>query len=579
LWLLSIIVVAAACLFAGRQLRPSNDTALARRFHLDPEGYQAFYPNPPALSPDGRFVAYFTGAGLHIRDLQSLESIAIPQSQRATSPFWSPDAAWLAFGMEGSIHKVPATGGNPTIICKVPFGALDGGTWGDDNMLYLAPNTGPIYVVSEHGGDAKPLFTPDAGESDYHTPSALPGATAIVFTTHNPNGRDTVELFANNPRRILLHIPGARLEYAAWSALPGSRSKGHLVFHRQNTNVGIWALPFDLNALAVTGDPFLLDSNGAFPSVATDGSLLYSVGSAGGLQQLVLVNRKGEVLSRIGQPQLAMSSPRLSPDGSSVLVSSMEGDSRDLWLHDIERGTRTKMTFSNEPENHPNWLDARTISFSRSTSNASTWSRSADGSSEPQLFADGYHLTVAPGSRLVAFNRFLPGTGQDLFYQELGSEEPAKPFLQTMASEVGPELSPDGNYIIYMSDESGGNEIYMKPFPSGEGKWQVSTNGGAWAKWSRAGDEIIYRSGVETGATMMSVAVRTTPSVQLGTPVILFQAEDVPQLSFQSGFAAYDTTNDPGTLVMLERAGEFSGPEAGMVFAAKWYASYRDDRH
>ena len=579
LWLLSIVVVGVGATFFGMRMPSSPEHTLARRFHLDPEGYQAFYPIPPALSPDGRHVAYFTGSGLSIRDLHSLESIDIPGTQRATAPFWSPDAAWLAFGMEGKIHKVAAQGGNPSIICDVPFGTLDGGAWGEDEMLYLAPNAGPLYVVSERGGDAKPLFTPNTGESDYHTPSVLPAAKGVVFTTHNPNGRDTIELYVNGERRVLLHIPGARLEYTAWSALAGSASKGHLVFHRQNTNSGIWAMPFDLSSLEVVGDAFLIDSNGAFPSVAKDGSLLYSVGSAGGMQQLVLVNRKGEILSRIGQPQLAMTDPRIAPDGSGVLVSAMEGDSRDIWLHDVQRGTRTKMTFSNEMENHPNWRDSGTITFSRATANAKTYSCSADGSSEPQLVTEGYHMSIVPGSDLVAFSRFLSGTGQDIFYQKWGSDEPAKPFLQTPSSEVGGEISPDGRYLIYMSDESGGNEIYMKPFPQGEGKWQISTSGGAWAKWSKAGDEIIYRSGAEAGASMISVAVRTTPTVQLGTPVVLFTATEVPQLSFRSGFASYDLTLDPETLIMLERVDQSTDPEARMVFSENWYESYRGNRN
>jgi len=575
MWLLSILVVAVIGVFAGMQLRSAPASTLARRFYVDPAGYQAFYPNPPALSPDGRYIAYFSGTGLNIRDLHSLESIGIPGTEQASAPFWSPDAAWLGFGMTGSIYKVSAQGGNPTAICDVPFGALDGASWGEDHRLYLAPNAGPLYVVSERGGDPEPLFTPQAGESDYHTPSVLPGGKAVVFTTHNPNGRDTIELYADGERRVLLHIAGARLEYAAWSALPGSSTLGHLVFHRQNTNTGIWAMPFDLASLQVTGDAFLVDSNGAFPSVARDGSLLYSVGSAGGMQQMALVNRKGEILSRIGQPQMAMSSPRISPDGTSVLVSAMEGDSRDIWLHDLQRGTRTKMTFSSEAENHPNWMDARTITFTRSTSNQKTWFRPADGSQEEQIGADGYQLSIVPGVELVAFTRFLPESGQDIFYQKWGSPETAQPFLQTQSSEVGPEISPDGRYIIYMSDESGSNEIYMKPFPNGAGKWQVSTDGGAWPRWSKTGDEIIYRSGVEGGARLMSVTVSTTPSVQLGSPAVVFTAEESPKVSFRSGFPGYDTTSDPEVFVVLERYGDSTGPAARMVFSENWYESYR----
>jgi hypothetical protein len=130
-----------------------------------------------------------------------------------------------------------------------------------------------------------------------------------------------------------------------------------------------------------------------------------------------------------------------------------------------------------------------------------------------------------------------------------------------------------------MSDESGGNEVYLKAFPSGEGKWQVSTNGGAWPKWSRAGDEIIFRAGSEAGASMISVPVQTSPRLQLGAPVELFGAEDAPGISFRSGLARYDTTPDPDQLLMIELTDRSAGSTTRLIFAENWYSSYRNDGH
>jgi serine/threonine-protein kinase len=578
LWLTSLVVVAAIAAFLGNLLGSSPRSTQARRFFLQPEGLQVSYPTQPALSPDGRRVAFFLGATLYVRDLHALESVEIPGSNAATSPFWSPDGAWLAFGLKGRIYKVAAVGGTPIVVCDVPFGTLDGAAWGDDNMLYLAPNSGPIYRVSDRGGDAEPLFPPEPGESDFHTPSTLPGGRGVVFTTHNTEGRQTIELFADGERKVLLTIPGARLEYAAWSRAPGTSSEGHLVYHRLNSNTGVWAVPFDLGTREITGDPFLLDTDGAFPSVGKDGSLLYSVGSGGGPQQLVIVNRKGEVVSHIGRPQLEASWPSVSPDGRSVLVSAMEGENRDIWLHDVERGTRTRMTFSPDADFHPNWInDGQDIVFSRGSVGVSTFRRPADGSGDPQLFVDGYNASIVDGVELMAFNLFLPDTGQDIFFRSVDSDVAPQPFLQTSASEVGPVLSPDGKHVVYWSDESGGNEIYLKSFPTGEGKWQVSTNGGAWPKWSRAGNEIIFRSGSGATARMMSVSVQTSPNVQLGTPVVMFAAADTPNLSYRSGFAGYDVTADPDRFVMLEYTERTRGPVTRLVFAENWYVSYRSE--
>jgi len=312
--------------------------------------------------------------------------------------------------------------------------------------------------------------------------------------------------------------------------------------------------------------------------VARDGALLYSVGSSGGPQQLVFVNRKGEILSRIGQPQLEMTWPRVSPNGSSVLVSSVEGDGRDIWLHDVNRGTRTRMTFSSEMEGSPNWANGgHDIVFSRATISTKTYVRPADGTGEPRLLADGYQLSIVQGVPFMAFTRFLPETGQDLFYQAVGSDDTAHVFLQTRASEMGAEISPDGRFVVYMSDESGNNEIYMKPFPKGEGKWQISANGGAWPRWSRTGDEILFRAGAESAASLMSVSVETTPHVQLGSPVVLFRAADCPGLVFRSGFPGYDYTPDPEKLLMMEASNRTEGPVTRLVFAENWYASYRSE--
>jgi serine/threonine-protein kinase len=256
----------------------------------------------------------------------------------------------------------------------------------------------------------------------------------------------------------------------------------------------------------------------------------------------------------------------------------MEGENRDIWLHDVERGTRTRMTFSPDADFHPNWInDGQDIVFSRGSVGVSTFRRPADGSGDPQLFVDGYNASIVDGVELMAFNLFLPDTGQDIFFRSVDSDVAPQPFLQTSASEVGPVLSPDGKHVVYWSDESGGNEIYLKSFPTGEGKWQVSTNGGAWPKWSRAGNEIIFRSGSGATARMMSVSVQTSPNVQLGTPVVMFAAADTPNLSYRSGFAGYDVTADPDRFVMLEYTERTRGPVTRLVFAENWYVSYRSE--
>lgn len=458
-----------------------------RKFILQPEDLNVAYPNQPALSPDRRRIAYFAGTILHIQDLHGLESLAIPESDRAMSPFWSPDGQWLGFGLRGRIYKVTATGGRPEAVCDVDFSTLDGAAWGDDGKMVLAPEAGPLRIVSDQGGDPEELFPLGAGESDYHTPTVLPGGKGLLFATHDRDGRETIELFAEAERGVLLKIPGARLEYAMWSAVAPSKTRGHIVYYRLNTNPGIWAVPFNLQSRELTGDPFVLDSDGAFPSLGRDGSLLYANTTGWGPMRLVIVDREGTIVRRLGEADEDLGRFAISPDGKSVLVENEENGNTDIWLHDIQRATRARMTFAPEDDTQPG--------------------------------------------------------------------------------------SPDGRFLANMSPETGRNEVYLMPFPTGGGKWQVSTHGGVWPCWNPSGREIIYRLGTGSTAKMMSVSLETVPAVKLGEPKVLFSAAEAPSLQYGSGFAGYDVMPDSELLLMLEQA-EF-GPSRSLklIFNEDWYAS------
>jgi Tol biopolymer transport system component len=569
-WAASLLVMAVLAAVAGWMWRPAPPAPNTRQFHIDPIGLQVEYPANPALSPDGRHLAFFVGQTLWIRNLDSLEAVEIPGSDGSAAPFWSHNGAWLAFGRGSRIYKVPASGGNPTPICDTPFVTLDGGTWGEDEQLILAPNSGPLFRVSSRGGDPQVIFPAAPGESDFHTPSALPAAGAFLFTSHRPEGRDTIEVFADGKRKIVLRIVGARLEYAAWAP------SGHLVFHRQNNNEGIWAMPFDLDTLEVSGDPFIVAAGGAFPSIARDGSLVYALGGSGGLRQLVTVDRSGEIVNTIGQAQSGMLWPELSPDGRSVLVSAQEADNRDVWLHDIQRGTRTRMTFGPEVDWTGIWMnDGKDIAFTNGSAQSNnTYLRPADGSREPELLLNGYYPSYRDGLEFMAFNVFSPDDGDSLYYRAVDGDSDPIPFLKTPAAESGVQISPSGDHAVYMSNETGNNQVYMTTFPGGEGKWQVSTHGGAWPRWSRAGDEIIYRQGTGLNASMMSVSVQTSPHLQLESPVRLFGAAEHREIDFSVGSRSYDTSANREHLVMVKKSGDEADHIPRLVYSENWYAAY-----
>ena len=586
IWITAVVAAAVVGAILGTQFSSSEPPApRLRKFVIQPDDLQVAYPAQPALSPDGRRIAYFENTSLSIQDLHSLKTVRVENSEGATAPFWSPDGQWLAFGLSGRVYKVAAAGGTPDVVCDINFSLLDGATWSDENILYLAPDSGPIFAVPDRGGDPVPFFEQGPGESDYHTPTDLPGPGRLLFTTHDADGRETIEVIDDGVRKVLLKIPGARLEYATWSPSP-DEGQGHILYHRLNTNEGLWAVPFDLNRLELTGEPFLLDSEGAFPSLARDGALLYSSGNDRGPVQLVIVNRSGEVVSRIGQPQESISTYALSPDGKWILAVATEaGQIVGVWPedHDIEPW---------HPMANPNDVRLRERGIAGVDQRRKGHrllhrvGRGARPDHDPPGLRGGRAAGTREGLRRIGCPRgdvmalviFGPKNTNDLYTWTMGSEDPPVGLMQTKASEVGPMVSPDGRYLVYMSNESGTNQVFMTSFPSGDGKWQISTDGGVWPKWNGTGDEVIFRRGAGATAEMISVAVQTDGAVQLGTPTVLFSAADAPSLSYSSGFGAYECMPDSDQMVMIERITPGETSNASLVFVEDWYESYLAQR-
>jgi len=209
----------------------------------------------------------------------------------------------------------------------------------------------------------------------------------------------------------------------------------------------------------------------------------------------------------------------LSPDGTRAAVTAHEGENWDIWIHDIPRGTKTRLTFDKGRDWSPVWTpDGRRVLWLRDDT---IYLQSADGSGQPAALGEASELgSVSPDGKWILCQRRGAGTSGDLWLVSVDRPGEARLFLGTKAGEWGAQISPDGRYVAYTSDESGLPEIYLKRFPSGEGKWQVSANGGNQAAWSRHGDAIVYR----TEDTLVRVPIARNPDLTLGTPVELFKA-------------------------------------------------------
>ncbi len=550
-------VVAAAGAWLAKPAPSSGDVA-PTRFEIPVEDLDwgpAF-----AISPDGRSVLFSAGGRLRVRRLDMLEAREIPGIEGAMLPFWSSDGSSAGFVAGGKMRKVALTGGETTVISDLPDPIVRGAgaSWGSGDRIVFSGGGGSIWEIPARGGDARVLLEADDAldEDHFHEPSWLPDERGVLFTIHRLNGgTDTVALLRSDGiREELVRHEGRSVWHPFYSP------SGHILYAREGSNGGIWALPFSLSAMEVTGEPFLAVPGGAWPSVSTDGTLVSSFGSVSSIRQPVWVDRTGEIGEAVGQPQQDMIFVRLSPDGGKIAVSSREEDNFDIWVHDVRRGTRTRLTFSERGEYNPSWSpegDRIAHSF-----DSALEIRASDGTGEPLDLGHGESATFSPDGKLIVYS-----DQGDLHYRKIGGEEEPVRLLATDAWEGNPAVSPDGRFIAYASDESGVSEVYLKTFPAGEGKWQVSTSGGNHPVWSKDGGELFYRA----SDSLMSVQVDSaggTPT--LDNPVRLFSTEGTDLLLAPRTF---DVAAD-GRILATRRVGE-AQEKINITVTLNWFAEFR----
>ncbi len=329
-----------------------------------------------ALSPDGTHLVYVAfGAGgarqLYMRPMDRLETILIPGSEEAFSPFFSPDGQWIGFFAGGRLKKVALTGGSPVALCDTLQGV--GASWAsDDTILFTPSGPGGILRVPAAGGTPEVVTTPDAkkGEFGHWWPEILPGNKAILFTIANSTlafneNVIVVQSLKTGERRILGKGTSARY-------LP----TGHIVFASGGS---LLALPFDLNRLQATGPPvavldgvmMLQNFGNAHFAISKNGSLVYAPGGLWAPQQtLVWVDRDGTARPLPARPN-AFETPRFSPDGRRLAVTLRSGNT-DVYVYDLARGTLTRLTFDPGEDETPVWIpDGKRVAFSSSPSGPS----------------------------------------------------------------------------------------------------------------------------------------------------------------------------------------------------------------
>ncbi len=572
-WSITVMIVLIAAIAIWSLTRPTPEpiTRLALTLTEQLGSTRAgLDENVVALSPDGKRLVYVTVQGLYLRPMDSLQASPIPGTEEALSAFFSPDGQWVGFFTDGELKKVSISGGAPLTLCDAA--GVRGASWGTDNTIVFGQTGAGLSQVSAAGGTPRQLTTLDSktGETDQIHPQILPGGKAVLFTSRDGGNLDNWQIVVQSPetgeRQVL--VQGTYARYVV---------TGHLVYAQAGTPGTLLAVPFDVERLEVTGIPVPI-VEGVQQSAASGlaqfsfsdlGTFVYVPGGTGtGLSRLVWVDRQGTAEPLAAPPHLYRG-PSLSPDGGRVAVTITEPKA-DIWVYEIARQTLTRLTFEGSENQQPQWTpDGKRVTWRsiREGVPGNLFWKLADGTGAAERLTTSEFRqnpgSWSPDGQFLAFHQ-RPSTGsspteRDIWILPLEGERKPQSILQTQFNELGPVFSPDGRWLAYISDESGRNEIYIRPFPKvEEGKWQISTAGGVEPRWARNGRELFYRN--EIGDQMIVVEITGEPTFRAGTPRVLF--EGIYQRS-AGGAAFYDVRPDAQRFLMVQ-AGE-QGAGAGQI--------------
>jgi len=484
---------------AGWKLWFTPTIALDRPFQqldLDagPDGF-----SQPAISQDGMRVVFVSKRGLAIRLLAQSQTTVLAGTEGAAAPFFSPNGQWVAFFAAGKLQKVAVEGGAPIPLCEAP--SPGGGTWeADDHIVAALDVSRGLFGVSAAGGTLQQLTNPGADPSRtvmHRWPQALPRGKGILFAATNASLEGSLQVLASNgshPRTVVQNSTYGRF-----------LASGHLIYLQRGV---LFAAPMDVDRLELTGSAVPLISA---VSIA-DGRADFDLSSTG-----TLVYRRGKARSSLpswidasGKIETTpfeagnYSTPRLSPDGKQLALAATRDGKQSLWVYDLSRGTRHRLTSEDESELLPTWTpDGEFIAFG--SGNGLAWTQS-DGSGKVERLVGVSRNTApysfSPDGKWLAFWPLEPGS--DLWAApvmrapgvlRLGEPEP---LLRHAGSNGAPNISPDGRWLAYASQESGRFEIYVMPFPlpgtATSRKWTVSNGGGHTPRWSPNGRELFYES-------------------------------------------------------------------------------------
>ena len=510
---------------------------------------------------------------LWVRSLASLEAQPLPGTEGAQVSFWSADSRMLGFFVANQLKTIDASGGPVQTLCDAAGTSLvRDGAWNRDGVILFSPSaTSSLWRVSANGGEATQLTTLDSSrkEGSHRHPSFLPDGRHYVYLNWPSNSiwlgsidsKEATPLFPADSRAIYV-------------------APGFLLFIRQNTLV---ARPFDAAALKVTGEAVPIaehvrltlanSSLGAF-SASQNGVVAYRSGASATPTQLAWVDRAGRPVGPIGQVGLYRN-PVLSPDGTNLAFEVATGRTSDIWLMELGRAVASRLTFDPANEIYPVWSpDGTRIAFAsdRQGGAFNVYQKSSNGLGGDELLlkaeAESAPYDWSRDGRFIVF-RHVAGVFSLGIVPLAGDRKPRvfEPSRSGSAVVQG-QVSPDGRWLAYSSNESGRYETYVQSFPTPGGKWQISKDGGVHPRWRGDSKELFFWA---ADGRLMAVPIRGETALEAGAAMPLFLARMLGGPTTSLGLSQQYDVASGGQRFLLNVPTEEAAPSP-IVVVLNWTA-------
>ena len=582
MWALATIALCVVAVVATLYVRPIAKPVGVIRSSIPSEDgatpiWTGDFAGPAVLAPDGSALAFVTsreqGASvLWVRKLNALHGSALAGTDGAIFPFWSADSRSLGFFAGGKLKTVSVDRGTPSDVCDAPGGR--GGTWNADGTIVFAPAFQSALVqVPASGGVPKPVTVLDTSKHDSHRwPYFLPDGRHFLYLalTHNQprDPKDGIYFASLDGKQNRLLVTG--YTNAAYAA-------GRLLFMRDSTLMAQFMDPEtgELRGQAErVAEDVLVDGTIWRAGFDASGAGLLAYAAGGQIPaQAAWYDRSGKELGTVGEKVFNLNSVRLSPDGTRLATEAGDANS-EIWINELKRQVNTRLTFGSGASSTPVWSpDGRWIAYIGVRGKNNLYRKATNGMGQEEVLLEGDNLNRAPSDWSPDGKSLLFGTGDfassgQIWLLPLEGDRKPVSLVQGNFVAANARFSPDGHWVAYNSTESGRPEVYVMPFGSGAGKWQVSGAGGVLPVWRHDGKELFYWS---LDNNLVSVPVQLKKdAVEVGAPHTMFRLRN-PQGNVGL-ISPYDVTGDGQRFVVIETPQLASKP---ITLVTNWTAELK----